>query len=296
MAPGPRRRGLRGKGPTPPATARTGHPAARRAAAQEAAKARARAVRQAADAPEWVLGRNPVLECLRAKVPAVELLVASGVEADERVAESVRIAGNVGVPITEVARFELDRRSSGAPHQGIGLRVRPYEYRHPDDLLTEAENSGRPALFVALDHISDPRNLGAVVRSTAAFGGHGVLLPNRRSASLTAIAWRTSAGAAARLPVAQAPNLARSLKQWQERGLLLVGLDAEGDTSLDDFTGADPLALVVGSEGKGLSRLVRESCDLVVSIPMSGQVESLNVSVATGVVLAEIARQRRNQR
>lgn len=294
---GPKRRGLRGKGPTPPASLRTGHPAARRAAAQEAAaKSRARAVKQAADAPEWVLGRNPVFECLRAKVPAVELLVAAGIEADERVSESVRLAGNAGIPVTEVARFELDRRSSGAPHQGVGLRVKPYEYRHPDDLLVEAEDSGRPALMVALDHISDPRNLGAVVRSAAAFGGHGVLVPNRRSASLTAIAWRTSAGAAARLPVAQAPNLTRSLKEWQDRGLLLVGLDAEGDTSLDDFVGTEPLALVVGSEGKGLSRLVRESCDIVVSIPMSGQVESLNVSVATGVVLAEIARQRRSAR
>jgi len=144
-----------------------------------------------------------------------------------------------------------------------------------------------------LDNISDPRNLGAIVRSVAAFGGHGVVIPQRRSASVTAVAWRTSAGAAARLPVARATNLNRTLKSWADAGLQVVGLDAEGNTELDELDGAGPIVVVVGSEGKGLSRLVRENCDAVVSIPMAGPTESLNASVAAGVVLAEIARQRR---
>jgi 23S rRNA (guanosine2251-2'-O)-methyltransferase len=177
-------------------------------------------------------------------------------------------------------------------HQGIALQVPPYNYLHPDELLKAAMESP-PALLVALDNISDPRNLGAIVRSVAAFGGHGVLIPERRSASVTAVAWRTSAGAAARIPVARATNLNRTLKEWADRGLQLVGLDAEGDTIVDEVDGAGPLAVVVGSEGKGLSRLVRQSCDAVVSIPMSGPAESLNASVAAGVVLAEVARQRR---
>ena len=178
-------------------------------------------------------------------------------------------------------------------HQGIALQVPPYSYAHPDDLLAVATASP-PALLVALDNISDPRNLGAIVRSVAAFGGHGVLIPQRRSASVTAVAWRTSAGAAARIPVARATNLTRALKNWADRGLRVIGLDAGGDTALDDLDGTDPLVVVVGSEGKGLSRLVRQNCDEVVSIPMAGHTESLNASVAAGVVLAEIARQRRS--
>jgi 23S rRNA (guanosine2251-2'-O)-methyltransferase len=150
-----------------------------------------------------------------------------------------------------------------------------------------------PALLVALDNISDPRNLGAIVRSVAAFAGHGVLIPQRRSASVTAVAWRTSAGAAARIPIARATNLTRTLKGWADHGLPLIGLDADGDTPLDDLDGAGPVVVVVGSEGKGLSRLVRQNCDAVVSIPMAGRTESLNAAVAAGVVLADVARQRR---
>ena len=152
----------------------------------------------------------------------------------------------------------------------------------------------QPPLLVALDNITDPRNLGAIIRSVAAFAAHGVLIPQRRSASVTAVAWRTSAGAAARVPVARATNLNRTLKEWSDAGVLIVGLDAGGDTAIDEFDGSGPVCVVVGSEGKGLSRLVRENCDQVVSIPMAGPTESLNASVAAGVLLAEIARQRRH--
>jgi 23S rRNA (guanosine2251-2'-O)-methyltransferase len=284
---GQRRRALEGRGPTPPAHLRPNHPAAKRGAAQPRRPAKR------TDETETVLGRNPVLECLRAGVPATALYIALGTEADERVTESVSRAGDLGIAILEVPRTDLDRLTANHLHQGIALQVPPYNYVHPDDLIATATKSP-PALLVALDNISDPRNLGAIVRSVAALGGHGVMIPQRRSASVTAVAWRTSAGAAARVPVARATNLTRALQNWADRGLRVIGLDAGGDTAIDDLDGTDPLVLVVGSEGKGLSRLVRQNCDEVVSIPMAGQTESLNASVAAGVVLAEIARQRRS--
>lgn len=285
---GQRRRALEGRGPTPPAHLRPSHPAAKRAQSQS----RRPPTKRPTDETETVLGRNPVLECLRAGVPATALYVALGTEADERVTECVARAADSGISILEVPRADLDRMTSNHLHQGIALQVPPYSYAHPDDLLAAALGSP-PALLVALDNISDPRNLGAIVRSVAAFGGHGVLIPQRRSASVTAVAWRTSAGAAARIPVARATNLTRTLKDWADRGIRVIGLDADGDTVVDHMDGADPLVVVVGSEGKGLSRLVRQNCDEVVSIPMAGHAESLNASVAAGVVLAEIARQRR---
>jgi 23S rRNA (guanosine2251-2'-O)-methyltransferase len=284
---GQRRRGLEGRGPTPPAHMRPHHPAAKRG------KPSPQRSSKRVDEAETVLGRNPVLECLRAGVPATALYVALGTDADERVTESVARAADAGIAILEVPRTDLDRMTANHLHQGIALQVPPFNYAHPDDLVASAIRSS-PALLVALDNISDPRNLGAIVRSVAAFGGHGVVIPQRRSASVTAVAWRTSAGAAARVPVARATNLTRTLKDWADRGLRVVGLDAGGDTVLDDVDGTDPLVLVVGSEGKGLSRLVRQNCDQVVSIPMAGQTESLNAAVAAGVVLAEISRQRRS--
>lgn len=283
---GQRRRGLEGRGPTPPAHLRPNPPAAKRAQSPPRRPAKR------TEETETVLGRNPVLECLRAGVPATALYVALGTEADERLTESVSRAADSGISILEVPRADLDRMTGNHLHQGIALQVPPYNYAHPDDLL-EAAAGSPPALLVALDNISDPRNLGAIVRSVAAFGGHGVLIPQRRSASVTAVAWRTSAGAAARIPVARATNLTRTLQDWADRGLRVIGLDAGGDTTLDDLDGSDPLVVVVGSEGKGLSRLVRQNCDEVVSIPMAGSAESLNASVAAGVVLAEISRQRR---
>jgi len=283
----PGRGGVAGRAATPPAHLRPYHPAAKRNNPQPN-----RSTKRKTDEVETVLGRNPVLECLRSGVPATALYVALGAQADERFTESVTLAADSGIAILEVPRTDLDRMTTNGLHQGIALQVPPYDYLHPDELLQVALDSP-PALLVALDNISDPRNLGAIVRSVAAFGGHGVLIPQRRSASVTAVAWRTSAGAAARIPIARATNLNRTLKDWADRGLQLVGLDADGDTAVDDVDGAGPIVVVVGSEGKGLSRLVRQSCDAVVSIPMSGPAESLNASVAAGVVLAEISRQRR---
>jgi 23S rRNA (guanosine2251-2'-O)-methyltransferase len=296
---GKNRRSLAGRGATPPAEARPGHPAQRRAAADARQRAdRSRARQRAEETPELLLGRNPVVEALRAAIPATALYVVTGDVSrggtDERIAEAVTLAGDRGLPLLEVGKAEFDRMTNGALHQGIGLQVPPYDYAHPDDLLDLARNSGRPPLVVALDGVTDPRNLGAVVRSAAAFGAHGVVVPQRRAVGMTASAWRTSAGAAARLPVARAVNLARALQSYQEAGLQTVGLAGDGDVELDEYDGlGDPIALVVGAEGAGLSRLVRERCDVVVRIPISQDTESLNVSVAASIALYEVARARR---
>ncbi len=296
---GQSRRAVQGRGPTPPAEIRKGHPAARRAAAASKRDGRDGPTRKPpargkGELPETVVGRNPVVEALRAGVPATALYVATGLAADERVNEAIAGAGDRGIALLEVARPELDRLTGNAIHQGLALVVPPYQYAHPSDLLARAKDSGRPPLIVAVDGVTDPRNLGAIVRSAAAFGAHGVVVPERRSAGMTASAWRTSAGTAARIRVARCTNLVRTLKDYAEQGLMIAGLDADGTTDTDTFELAtSPLVIVVGSEGRGLARLTRTVCDVTVSIPMARSVESLNASVAAGVVLAEVARRRR---
>ena len=247
------------------------------------------------EGPELLLGRNPVVEALRAAVPATALYVAQGIDIDERIAEIVRTAGDRGIPILEIGRNELDRMTGGVLHQGIGLQVPPFAYENFDDLVAASLEQTAP-LLVALDGVTDPRNVGAVIRSVAAFGGHGVFMTERRAAGITATAWRTSAGAAARVPVSQVVNLTRAIKSAQQAGFTAIGLDADGETDLYQLEAAvGPLLVVVGSEGRGLSRLVGETCDLRVSIPMASDVESLNASVAAAVTLAEVSRRRHAQ-
>jgi 23S rRNA (guanosine2251-2'-O)-methyltransferase len=291
---GQRRKQLRGRGPTPKAADRPGHVAARRAATrQEPGRGPAPGRRGPREAAEVVAGRNAVVEALRAGVPARTLWIAERVDADERIREAVKRATTQDLPLLEVPRAELDRLTGRAVHQGIALQVRGYEYVHPDVLLERAADAGEPALVVALDGVTDPRNLGAVVRSAAAFGAHGVLVPERRAAGMTAAAWKVSAGAAARLPVARATNLARQLRAYRTAGLFVAGLAAHGPVDVAAVPVADrPLVLVLGSESSGLSRIVSEACDVVVSIPMAGDVESLNAGVAAGIALYAVRRSR----
>lgn len=235
-------------------------------------------------------GRNPVVEALRAKVPAKELLIAQRVEMDNRVNEAIRLAKNAGLGIKEVSRSALDGITGGNTHQGIALVVKPFQYT---DLSQIIKKAGTPGLVVAMDGVTDPHNLGAIVRSAAAFGAHGVVIPERRNASMTGSSWKSSAGAAARMPIAQVTNLVRSIEDMKKAGYFVVGLDAEGTESLPTFSMAnDPIYIIVGSEGEGLSRLVREKCDVILSIPMNSEVESLNASVATAIVLNWVATQR----
>jgi len=290
------RRGLEGKGPTPKAEDRPYHAAyrAKKAAApRKPSGSSAPKTGRPGSGPEWVVGRNAVLEAMEVEIPIRAAYVAVGAERDDRLRDIFKIAADRGTPLLEVARSELDRLTGGAVHQGIALQLPVFEYVHPDDLLAAALDSDREPLIVALDSITDPRNLGAIVRTAAAFGAHGVLIPERRSAGMTAAAWKTSAGAAARIPVARATNLNRSLRTYAEAGLTLIGLDghaATGISEVPDMSG--PVVLVVGSEGAGLSRMVREACDSLASIPISASVESLNAGVAAGIALYELTRLR----
>lgn len=300
------RKALEGKGPTPKATDRSWHVAGKRKAAQErldAARAKhgkggqQQAPRRRArsnDESELVTGRNSVLEALRAKIPASTLYIAARVEMDDRVKEALSTAAKRGIPILEVMRPELDRMTGpDSVHQGIALKVPPYEYAYAPELLDDIEKRGQTPLLVALDGVTDPRNLGAIVRSVAAFGGQGVIVPQRRSVGMTASAWKTSAGAASRIPVAMAANLTQTLKDLKARGLFVLGLDGGGSVSLPGLELAtQPLVLVVGSEGAGLSRLVTETCDAVVSIPIESSTESLNAGIAVSVALYEVSKLR----
>ncbi len=286
------RRGLEGRGPTPKAAERPNHKAYRRAKTDEH-RVSARPRKKAATDTEWVAGRNPVVEALRARVPVTTVYFAEHTERDDRLREILRIGADLNLAMLEVSRLELDRLTGRAVHQGVALKVPSYEYAHPDDLVALAKERQEPPLVVALDSVTDPRNLGAVVRSASGFGAHGVLVPERRSAGMTAAAWKVSAGAAARVPVARTVNLTRQLKAYAEQGLMVAGLAADGEVSLPDLDLADgPLVLVIGSEGKGLSRLISETCDVRVSIPMASSLESLNAGVAGGIALYEIARRR----
>ncbi|MEV0115512.1 23S rRNA (guanosine(2251)-2'-O)-methyltransferase RlmB [Streptomyces sp. NPDC050844] len=298
---GNRRRGLEGKGPTPPAEARKGHvknrlanAKAKRSASSPGGGRRPVKGRGGKGASEMVVGRNSVVEALREGVPASMLYVQQFIDNDERVREALQLAGERGgIHLMEAPRPELDRMTNGLNHQGLVLQVPPYEYAHPEELSAAAYDAGQDPLIVALDGVTDPRNLGAVVRSVSAFGGHGVVVPERRAAGMTAGAWKTSAGAAARTPVARATNLTRVLEAYKKEGLAIVGLAADGEHEVGDLEAlSGPVVVVVGSEGKGLSRLVGETCDYRVRIPMPGGTESLNAGVAAGVVLYEASRHR----
>jgi 23S rRNA (guanosine2251-2'-O)-methyltransferase len=308
------RQALEGRKPTPKAEDRPYHPAGKRKAASdrfEAAggKKKQQPVRpetgtvqqqdrqrrvKSGDESEMVTGRNSVLEALRAKIPATTLYVATRIEYDDRVKEILSTATGRGIPILEVMRPELDRLAGfDSVHQGLALKVPPYKYAHPMELLDKLLAAGTVPLLVALDGVTDPRNLGAIIRSVAAFGGHGVIVPQRRSVGLTASAWKTSAGAAARTPVAMASNLTQTIKAFKERGVFVIGLAGDGDVALPNLALArEPVLVVVGSEGKGLSRLVTDNCDAVVSIPISATTESLNAGIAASVTLYEISKLR----
>ncbi|MGO1285831.1 MAG: 23S rRNA (guanosine(2251)-2'-O)-methyltransferase RlmB [Brachybacterium sp.] len=298
---GVRRRALEGKGPTPRAEDRPAHKAYKGASASAGGSTGRKApgggkgTRKQLGSDQ-VAGRNSVLEALREDVPATKLTVMVRLDTDERVGEIMRLATARGLPIAEASRTDLDRMTDHSVHQGVALTIPPYEYAEVDELLSIAADRFEPPLLVALDGITDPRNLGAILRSADAFGAHGVILPERRSVSMTASVWKVAAGAAGRIRVAQVTNLNRTLTSLKEKGVFVLGLDAEGDVTTRELElGTQPVALVVGAEGKGLSRLAREISDQVVSIPMGGRAESLNASVAAAIALYELSGVRESQ-
>ncbi|WP_345558342.1 23S rRNA (guanosine(2251)-2'-O)-methyltransferase RlmB [Nonomuraea rosea] len=297
---GQKRRSLEGKGSTPPAEMRHWYKdkaRTERIVREERGDGRRTGPvrqRRSDDAPEYIGGRNPVLEALQAGVPTNALYIAQRIDNDDRVRDAIKIAAERGIALLEISRDKLDRMTDGLAHQGIALQIPAYDYAHPSDLVELAHEAAEAPLIVALDSVTDPRNLGAIARSATAFGAHGLLIPSRRSAGVTGGAWKTSAGTLANLRVARAANLTAALREYRDAGLFVIGLDGAGETDIGDVDLlTEPLVIVVGSEGKGLSRLVREHCDVVTRIPMQAAAESLNAGVAAGVALYEVARHRR---
>lgn len=291
---GNNKRRLAGKGPTPKAEDRTYHPAAKRKAAAASGAKKSKSTARGERAPreyevhdDVIVGRNPVVEALRAGVAIKRVMVARGIDIDERVNEILELARESRLEVIEVNRKELDPYPA---HQGVALKVAPYKFRTLEEVVKKITDV---PLIVALDGVTDPRNLGAIIRSACAFGAHAVVIPDRRAAGMTAVAWKASAGAAARTPVVQIKNMTATIHDLQSEGYFVVGLDAGGQVFLSEMAVADePLMIVIGGEGKGLSRLVRESCDLVVSIPMSSAMESLNASVAASIALYSVSQRR----
>jgi 23S rRNA (guanosine2251-2'-O)-methyltransferase len=292
---GNRKDKLDGRGPTPKAVDRPHHPKAkqkkaaeRRAATSPVGTGGRRVERTKARVAGLLMGRNSVVEALRAKVPANALYVQSKADTDDRFREALKTALAAGIPLMEVPRPELDRMTEGGVHQGLVLTVPDYKYADLKSIETTR-------CIIACDGLTDPRNLGAISRSAAAFGAEAILLPERRSVGVTATAWKSSAGALTRIKVAQVTNLSRSLISLQKSGFIVIGLAAEGSTPLQEIRAdiwRDPVVIVIGAEGAGLSRLVKENCDWLVNIPMAKGNESLNASVAASIVLQDMFRAR----
>ena len=236
-------------------------------------------------------GRNAVLEALRTNTPIDKLYLAKG-ETDAALGHLASTARSKGIVVVECDRRKLDGMSVTHSHQGVIAVTAVREYATVEDILTAAREKGEPPLIIVCDELSDPHNLGAVIRTAECAGAHGVIIPKRRSAGLTAIVAKTSAGAVSHVPVARVPNLPALLKDLKKEGVWVFGTAADGDTSLYQADLKGPAAIVIGSEGDGMGRLVSETCDFKVSIPMKGKLNSLNASAAAAILLYEAARQR----
>ena len=239
-------------------------------------------------------GRNAVIEALRAGVAIDKIFIAKG-EADSSLGHIASAAREKGIVVVDADRRKLDGMRRTHSHQGVIAQAAVRAYASVDDILSAARERGEEPLIVVCDELSDPHNLGAVIRTADAAGAHGVIIPKRRSAGLTAIVGKTSAGAVAHVPVARVPNLPALLKELKEEGVWIFGAAMDGSTPLHQADLKGPAAIVIGSEGSGLGRLVEENCDFTVSIPMFGKINSLNASAAAAVLLYEAVRQRMGQ-
>ena len=244
-----------------------------------------------AEADGIIEGRNAVIEALRAGTPVDKIYLARG-ETDSALGHIASTARSRGIVVVECDRRKLDGMSRTHSHQGVIALAAVREYASVDDILNAAEEKGEPPLIVVCDELSDPHNLGAVIRTAECAGAHGVIIPKRRSAGLTAVVAKTSAGAVSYVPVARVPNLTALLKELKEEGLWIFGAEADGTTPLYQADLKGPAAIVIGSEGGGISRLVAEQCDFKISIPMRGRINSLNASAAAAILLYEAVRQR----
>ena len=240
---------------------------------------------------DLIEGRNAVIEALRAGRTIDKIFIAKG-DVDKTLGHIASKARSAGIVVTEADRRKLDAMSQTHAHQGVIALCAVKEYSAIEDMLAVAAERGEAPFLVLCDEISDPHNLGAIIRSAECAGAHGVIIPKRRSAGLTSIVGKTSAGAVSYLPVARVPNIPALLKELQQQGVWIFGTAAEGTTSLYEADLKGPAAIVIGSEGDGMGRLVREGCDFLVSIPMKGRISSLNASAAAAILLYEAVRQR----
>ncbi|MBQ2061351.1 MAG: 23S rRNA (guanosine(2251)-2'-O)-methyltransferase RlmB [Oscillospiraceae bacterium] len=244
-----------------------------------------------AEADGIIEGRNAVIEALRTDTPIDKIYLAKG-ETDKTLGHIASRAREAGIVVVEADRRKLDAMSRTHSHQGVIALAAVREYVSVQSILDAAAEKGEPPLLVVCDEISDPHNLGAILRTAECAGAHGVIIPKRRSAGLTAIVAKTSAGAVSYVPVARVANLSATLKELKKQGIWVFGTAAEGTTNLYNADLKGPAAIVIGSEGDGMSRLVSENCDFLVSIPMRGRISSLNASAAAAILLYEAVRQR----
>ncbi|MBO8157447.1 MAG: 23S rRNA (guanosine(2251)-2'-O)-methyltransferase RlmB [Bacillaceae bacterium] len=238
---------------------------------------------------EWIVGKNPVTEALKSNRTINKVLIADTIK--QQAAQKItRLAKQQQVLVQRVPRKKLDQ--IGPNHQGVAAAVAPYEYKTVDDLFDRAEARGEVPFFIILDELEDPHNLGSILRTADATGAHGVIIPKRRSAQVTQTVAKSSAGAAEYVPVARVTNVARTIDELKERNVWIVGTDARGEEDYREIKGDLPIAFVIGSEGKGISRLVKEKCDWLIRLPMKGKVSSLNASVAASLLMYEVFRKR----
>ena len=260
---------------------------------EETAAKRARPAEQDPGADGLIEGRNAVIEALRAGTSIDKIYLQKG-ETDRTLGHIASTAREKGIVVVDADKRKLDSMSRTHAHQGVIALASVREYVSVADILNDAREKGEAPLIVVCDEISDPHNLGAIIRTAECAGAHGVIIPKRRSAGLTSVVGKTSAGAVSYVPVARVPNIAALLKELQKEGVWVFGTAAEGTTTLYDADLKGPAAIVIGSEGDGMTRLVREGCDFLVSIPMKGKISSLNASAAAAILLYEAVRQRLN--
>lgn len=239
---------------------------------------------------DFIIGKNPVLEALRAERDINKIFIAEGSQGGQ-MQQVIGLAKTNGVLVQFVPKKKLDQMAEGI-HQGVVAAVAAYEYAEVDDLFAAAEKKNEAPFFLLLDEIEDPHNLGSIMRTADAVGAHGIIIPKRRAVGLTATVAKASTGAIEHIPVARVTNLARTIDELKEKGVWIAGTDAKGSEDYRRFDGTMPLGLVIGSEGKGIGRLIRDKCDFLIHLPMAGHVTSLNASVAAALLMYEVYRKR----
>ncbi|GLB61402.1 23S rRNA (guanosine(2251)-2'-O)-methyltransferase RlmB [Cytobacillus sp. NCCP-133] len=239
---------------------------------------------------DFIIGKNPVIEALKSERDINKIFIAEGSQSGQ-MQQVIGLAKSAGVLVQFVPKKKIDQMAEGN-HQGVVAQVAAYQYAEIDDLFAAAEKKNEDPFFLLLDEIEDPHNLGSIMRTADAVGAHGIIIPKRRAVGLTATVAKASTGAIEYIPVVRVTNMARTIDELKERGVWIAGTDAKGKQDYRQFDGAMPIGLVIGSEGKGMGRLIRDKCDFLIRLPMSGHVTSLNASVAAALLMYEVYRKR----